>query len=97
MFARLYPNILPNNVRAVIQMLLLRKALKLDEEEWQDFMKLESHLEDWKQRGGQIWENIGLMARGTKEYSRIDLKEETLCEIFGRVSSFGLISKAICH
>lgn len=88
LFARLHPNVLPNNVRAIIQMLLLRKALKIAEYEWQDFMKLESHLEKWKQQGGKTWENIGLMARGTKEYSGTDLKEETLSEIFGRVCSF---------
>lgn len=85
LFARLHPYVLPNNVRAVIQLLLLRKAAKLPAGEWDDLMKLESHLEEWQLRGGQDWENIGLMARGTKEYSGTDLGEETLREVFGKV------------
>lgn len=97
LFARLHPNVLPNNVRSIIQVLLLRKALKVAEEEWLDFMRLKSHLEGWKQRSGKTWEDIGLMARGTKEYSETDLKEETLCEIFGRVCSFGFTSKVTYH
>lgn len=48
-------------------------------------MKLESHIEKWKSRGGETWENIGLMARGTKEYSGTDLDEGTLREIFCKV------------
>lgn len=57
-------------------------------------MKLESHLKEWKSRGGQSWENIGLMARGTKEYSRTSLSEETLREIFCKACNFLFISDA---
>lgn len=87
LFARLHPNILPNNVRAIVQLLLLRKASKLPLGEWHDFMRLESHLEEWESRGGQNWENICLMARGAKEYSGTDLDEQTLREIFGKACS----------
>lgn len=94
LFARLHPNILPNNVRAIVQLLLLRKASRLPPGEWDDFMKLESHLPRWKSEGGQMWENIGLMARGAKEYSGTDLDEETLRETFAKllVNCFVMIS-----
>jgi hypothetical protein len=48
-------------------------------------MNLESHLHERKSQGGQEWENIAVMARGIKEYSRTDLSEETLREILCKV------------
>jgi SET domain len=58
-------------------------------------MSLESHLQEWESRGGQKWEDINLVARGTKEYSGTDLNEETLREMFGKVFTFNLISAAV--
>jgi hypothetical protein len=55
--------------------------------EWEAFMKLTSHLENWRSRGGENWENLSLMARGTKEYSGTDLDEATLRDIFGKVEA----------
>ncbi|KAF7503433.1 hypothetical protein GJ744_003763 [Endocarpon pusillum] len=94
LFARLHPNILPNNVRAVVQLLLLRKAVRLPRGEWDDFMNLESHLQQWESRNGRQWEDIGLMARGTKEYAETNLSEETLREVFGKllVNCFTMVS-----
>lgn len=57
-------------------------------------MKLEAHLHEWKSTGGRTWENIGLMARGAKEYSDTDLTEETMQEIFCKVCHFPLIFNA---
>lgn len=51
-------------------------------------MNLESHLQQWESRSGRQWEDICLMARGTKEYAETDLSEETLREVFGKVSPF---------
>jgi hypothetical protein len=48
-------------------------------------MKLESHLGQWQARGGQDWENIGLMARGTKEFSGTLVDERILQELIGKV------------
>ncbi len=48
-------------------------------------MKLSSHLEEWKLKEGEMWENLGLMARGTKEYSGTDLEESILREVFCKV------------
>lgn len=48
-------------------------------------MKLSSHLEEWESKGGEMWENLGLMARATKEYSGTDLDEPILREAFCKV------------
>jgi len=86
-FGRLYPKILPTNVRAILRLLLLTPVKKLPLGEFDEFMKLESHLDQWKAKGGEAWENIALMARATKEFSRTPVDETTLQEVFCKARS----------
>ncbi|MCJ1413659.1 hypothetical protein MMC19_007781 [Ptychographa xylographoides] len=72
-FKRLYPNVLPNTVRLLLRILLRRQNGVLPEYEWEAFMRLQHHLDDFKRQRDSdsqtTWENIQLMARAAKEYS----------------------------
>ncbi|MCJ1388083.1 hypothetical protein MMC18_000927 [Xylographa bjoerkii] len=72
-FKRLYPKVLPNTVRLLLRLLLLRQNNVLPQSDWEGFLNLQHHLEDFKAQkepqGHNTWENIQLMARAAKEYS----------------------------
>jgi hypothetical protein len=66
-------------------MLLLKQGNKLEIGGWEEFLKLESHIEAWESRGGETWANICLMAKGAKEYSETDIGEEAMRDIVCKV------------
>lgn len=74
-FAKLYPNILPNTVRIVMQLLLRRKAKSLPDPEWQAFLDLQSHVDDFRsfpmknEDGLTTWHTIELMSQAASSYS----------------------------
>lgn len=79
------PDVLPNNVRAVLQLLLLNEAKVLPLQEWEEFLKLKSHLSDFQARGGETWDNLCLMAKATQKYSKTKFSEEFVRSLFARV------------
>ena len=74
-FAKLYPSILPNTVRTVMQLLLRRKANTLPDTEWQAFLDLQSHIDDFRssqvenEDGLTNWHTIQLMSQAASSYS----------------------------
>lgn len=87
LFARLYPKVLPSNVRAVVQMLLLRETSKASQVEWNNFLGLQSHVEKWKSHNDETWDNITLMSKAAKEYSGTDVDRVVVQDIFCKVNS----------
>ncbi|KAL6720726.1 hypothetical protein ACLMJK_002651 [Lecanora helva] len=74
-FAKLYPNVLPNTVRMVIQLLLRRQAKALPDSEWEALLKLQSHIDDFRSshsknpEGLTTWQTIELMSNAASKYS----------------------------
>lgn len=74
-FAKLYPNVLPNTVRLVMQLLLQREAKSLPDPEWQAFLDLPSHIDGFrasqmkKEDGLTTWHTIELMSQAASSYS----------------------------
>ncbi|MCJ1378416.1 hypothetical protein MMC17_001514 [Xylographa soralifera] len=72
-FKRLHPKVLPNTVRLLLRLLLLRQNNVLPQSDWEGFLSLQHHLEDFKSQkapqSDNTWENIQLMARAATEYS----------------------------
>ena len=74
-FSKLYPNVLPNTVRMVMQLLLRRKAESLPGTEWQAFLDLQSHVDDFRssqtknEDGLTTWQTIELMSQAASSYS----------------------------
>lgn len=74
-FAKLYPKVLPNTVRIVIQLLLRRKAQSLPDSEWQAFLNLQPHVDDFRssqaknEDGLTTWHTIELISQAASSYS----------------------------
>jgi hypothetical protein len=85
-FAKLHPNVLPNNVRAILRLLLLQKVKSLPHGEWDQLMVLEAHIDKLRKAGGERWQNLCLMTKAAKEYSGSTLDEDTILGLFCRVS-----------
>lgn len=81
------PSALPNNVRAIIQLLLLHKAGVLPEGELDNFTNLESHIHEFESRGAKTWEDLCLMASAAQTYSKTTLSEDVVRRMFGIVST----------
>ncbi|CRG92185.1 N-lysine methyltransferase SMYD2 [Talaromyces islandicus] len=91
-FGKLHPRILPNNVRAVLRIVLRYKHKKCTADEFQAFLKL-SHAQSDQQRGKR--EDIRLAARAVKEYSGVaDMDEGLIASLFTRldVNTFNLVT-----
>ncbi|KAF6220177.1 hypothetical protein HO133_003308 [Letharia lupina] len=74
-FAKLYPNVLPNTVRIVMQLLLRLNAKSLPDPEWQAFLDLQSHVDEIRssqiknEDGLTTWHAIELMSQAASSYS----------------------------
>ncbi|KAF6236550.1 hypothetical protein HO173_005331 [Letharia columbiana] len=74
-FAKLYPNVLPNTVRIVMQLLLRLNAKSLPDREWQAFLDLQSHVDEIRssqiknEDGLTTWHAIELMSQAASSYS----------------------------
>lgn len=71
-------------------MLLRRQNGVLPPSDWEAFMKLQHHLDDFKTQknpqGPNNWENLQLIARATKEYSGAKEDLGSVEAMIGRVS-----------
>lgn len=85
-FAKLHPNVLPNNVRAIVRLLQQQKVKLLRQGEWDQLMGLEAHIDKLRKAGGERWQNLCLMTKAAKEYSGSTLDEHTILGLFCRVS-----------
>jgi hypothetical protein len=75
-FKNLYPQVLPNTARMILQILLRQKHKMISQVEWDQFLKLKHHIDDIQKAvaSGDAYhqenlENIQLMARAGQEYS----------------------------
>ncbi|RMZ79322.1 hypothetical protein DV737_g3454, partial [Chaetothyriales sp. CBS 132003] len=70
-FGGLYPRVLPSIVRAVVRMLKLKSNDQIEEKRWQDFLSLESHVQDLlnTKGDGERCQDIYLMAKAAHKYS----------------------------
>ena len=74
-FSKLYPNVLPNTVRMAMQLLLRQKAQSFPGTEWQAFLDLQSHVDDFRssqtknEDGLSTWHTIELMSQAASSYS----------------------------
>ncbi|KAI9819575.1 MAG: hypothetical protein M1827_007025 [Pycnora praestabilis] len=80
-----YPRVLPTTVRAVIQLHLRHTKKLLIEEEWQSIQRLQSHIDDLRRVGGERWESICLMSKGTTMYLGQGVNEGLIKELYCRV------------
>ncbi|KAL2036883.1 hypothetical protein N7G274_010426 [Stereocaulon virgatum] len=75
LFSKLYPQVLPNTARIVTQLLLRRKAKDLPSSDWQAFLALQSHIDDFRSshngtsEGLSTWQTIELMSQAASKYS----------------------------
>ena len=76
MFKSLYPNILPNTARMMVQLLQRHKNNVIPKEDWDSFLKLHHHMDDLKNGARdknphhrQNLEDVQLMARTAAKYS----------------------------
>lgn len=76
-----------------IQLLLRRKAKSLPDNQWQEFVDLQSHIDDFKAQQTRndenltIWQTIELMSQAILSYSRMYEPLDTVQGIVARVSS----------
>ena len=82
---------LPNTVRTILQLLLRRGKGVLADNDWDAFIRLQHHLDDFKavdtSAGKEQWQNIHMMARAAKEYSGSREDLGLVESMMGRVSS----------
>ena len=74
----------------VLQLLLRRQHGLLPAEEWEKFIKLRHHLDDFKtqaQQGDETYQNLQLMARAATEYSNSTEDLGLVETLVGRVRS----------
>lgn len=70
-----------------MRLLLLRKFKKLSDEAWENVLKLETHVEELVEVGGEKGNMIKVMAKGAEAYSATELEEEEVLKIYCRVNS----------
>ena len=91
-YKRLYPKLLPNTVRAILEILLRRSAKLLPDTEWQDFIALISHADDFRKQqeknedGLTTWQTIELMSQAAMLYSGTKEPLPFVQEITSKVS-----------
>jgi hypothetical protein len=92
-FKKLYPRILPSNVRAVMRMLLGEDAEGLY---LKKILNLQDHLKDLEESGGQRWQDLCLSAKAAKVYSGTKRDESTVLRLFGilQTNSFTMVTAA---
>ncbi|KAL9031816.1 MAG: hypothetical protein Q9196_000189 [Gyalolechia fulgens] len=71
----------------VMQLLLRKRAKSLPEEDWQDFLNLQAHIEDIKNdsarngKGSDKWQDLALMSQATLEYSQCLINSMTVTSV----------------
>lgn len=75
----------------VIQLLLWRKASSRPEQEVQDFLSLQTHIEDIKNdstrigKGSSKWQDVELMSQAALEYSQVTESPDVVQAMIARV------------
>lgn len=69
-FAKLYPKILPESVRAIVRLALQHKHDLLPQGTWLATLRLVSHYKEFERAGGDDLVNLMLMAKAAAEYSK---------------------------
>ena len=77
-----------------MRLLLLSGAGKLRVGEWEEILALEDHLTDFREAGGQRWEDLILSAKAASLYSGTKVDEMTVVRLFGilMTNSFTMVS-----
>lgn len=91
-YKRLYPQVLPNTARMILQILLRRKHSAIAEADWNAFLRLQHHMAETEAgaaKGSEylknMIENLQLMARAGKEYSESQENLGLIETLVGRV------------
>ena len=100
-FAKLQPKVLPNNVRALLRLLLQWKAGRITEQQWDELKELEGHWENTIHRGldadsNEIvqprhgregrYSDVQLMAYAIKAYADVPLNLNDAIQMVSKVS-----------
>ncbi|KAJ5711421.1 hypothetical protein N7488_005577 [Penicillium malachiteum] len=90
-FQKLKPQILPNNARAILRMVLRTGKGKYTPQELGVFSNLETHITEIQQNQTQM-DRVSLTAQAVKGYSETDMTEEAICAYAARLdlNSFNL-------
>ncbi|KAE8148046.1 SET and MYND domain protein [Aspergillus avenaceus] len=92
-FQKLKPNILPNNARAMLRMVLRSKRGKYDGEELELFSQLDTHIKEIREENPDQWERISLSSKAVKAYSATPMSEEAIAAYGARLdmNAFNLV------
>jgi len=80
-FKKLMPRVLPEQVRAVMTILLQRDNGLLDDGVWENVVSAISHVDNLKAAGGDAWISLMLMAKATHEYSQTNVDLDTVLKL----------------
>ena len=93
-FKGMYPQVLPNTARMILQILLRRKHNTISEADWNSFLKLQHQMRETEAgaaKGNEylknMMENLQLMARSGKEFSGSQENLGLIETLVGRVRS----------
>ncbi|XRM48582.1 hypothetical protein ABZX51_011497 [Aspergillus tubingensis] len=91
-YQKLKPRILPINARAVLRMVLRSERQKYSDEELDQFLQLETHIKDIRDKSASQWERISLSSKAIKAYSGTDMSEEVISAMGAKLdlNSFNL-------
>lgn len=83
-FQKLQPQILPNNARALLRMVLRTGKGKYSPQELGVFSNLETHIAEIQKNQTQM-ERVSLTTKAVKNYSETDMTEEAISAYAARV------------
>ncbi|PYH39292.1 S-adenosylmethionine-dependent methyltransferase [Aspergillus neoniger CBS 115656] len=91
-YQKLKPRILPINARAVLRMVLRSERQKYSDEELDQFLQLETHIKDIRDKSASQWERISLSSKAIKAYSGTEMSEEVISAMGAKLdlNSFNL-------
>ncbi|RAH53145.1 SET and MYND domain protein [Aspergillus piperis CBS 112811] len=91
-YQKLKPRILPINARAVLRMVLRSERQKYSDEELDQFLQLETHIKDIRDKSPSQWERISLSSKAIKAYSGTEMSEEVISAMGAKLdlNSFNL-------
>ncbi|PWY70052.1 SET and MYND domain protein [Aspergillus eucalypticola CBS 122712] len=91
-YQKLKPRVLPINARAVLRMVLRSERQKYSGEELDQFLQLETHIKDIRDKSPSQWERISLTSKAIKAYSGTEMSEEVISAMGAKLdlNSFNL-------
>ena len=89
--AKFAPRILHESVRAVQRFCLQRDNGIIGDELWQKLLKLTSHMDDLRRKGGADWRDLMLYAKAAHEYSETKINLQVVLKLMCILKSNGLI------